>query len=102
MTRFLKSVMQVILAGILVYTIYCSTSNPANSGQPDGPTISIVGNFENTEGEPANLADEILNLIENPRFSREIAENARALVKEKFTLKEMTDKTEKVYEEVIK
>ncbi len=51
--------------------------------------------------DPESLAQAILKLVDNPDFSNKMAANARAAAREKFTLKEMADKTIGVYEEVI-
>jgi glycosyltransferase involved in cell wall biosynthesis len=52
--------------------------------------------------DPESLARGILDLIEDPELSRSITVNARKLINKKFTLREMADKMESVYEEVIR
>lgn len=46
---------------------------------------------------PAELAEKIISVLNNPVEAREMGERNRRLVKEKFTVKEMVEKTQNLY-----
>lgn len=51
--------------------------------------------------DPTALAEEIVNLINNPRKHREIGERATSFVREKFPEREIAYMTKQIYEEIL-
>ena len=69
-----------------------------------GGVSEVVGNNVGrlVENEAGQIANALLELINNPELRLKLEENGRRLVEEKFSLEKMLEKTEEVYKEVLK
>lgn len=101
-------------------SIYVSTQSPRKFGQDIldamawgkgvvaegmGTHFSLIKDRETgilvSSGQPDAIADAVTELIQNREFRWEMGENARQLVKKRFTLEVMIEETLSVYEKVL-